>query len=207
MSQEQDNAEVKVNTIDGLGDSESAEASPDNASAPSSIDPQLTEAQKALAAKTEECKVANEKYLRLAAEFENYKRVAQRDQRDQIKFGNEQLLRELLPTLDNMERAIKAARDNNAESSALVQGVDLTLKQLSGILGKFGIQAVETVGQAFDPASHQAVSHIPSDTVPRDHVIDEFQKGYRLHDRILRAAMVSVSAGPAQANEQDPTSD
>ncbi len=158
--------------------------------------------QTALAAKVEECKTLNDKYLRLAAEFDNYKRLTQREQRDQIKFGNEQLLQELLPVVDNMERAIKAARDNGG-SSALVQGMDLTLKQLSGVLAKFGVQAVESVGQAFDPSAHQAVSHVPSDTMPPNHVVDEFQKGYRLHERILRAAMVSVSSGPANVCDED----
>lgn len=190
MSQEQDNANINANTIENLEN-----GSPANSE-------QSTAAQDALAAKTEECKILNEKYLRLAAEFENYKRLTQRDQRDQIKFGNEQLLQELLPVVDNMERAVKAARDNGG-SSALVQGVDLTLRQLSGALAKFGVQAVETVGQAFDPSAHQAVSHVPSDSVPPNHVVDEFQKGYRLHERILRAAMVSVSSGPANVSEQD----
>lgn len=172
----------------------------------SAADSRLAEIEKTLEAKTEECKTLNDKYLRLAAEFDNYKRVAQREQREQIKFGNEQLLKELLPTVDNMERAIKAARDNKAAGhEALIQGVELTLKQLVGTLARFGVQAIDTAGQAFDPAAHQAVSHVPSDSVPQDHVIDEFQKGYRLHDRILRAAMVSVSAGPAKTDEQHST--
>jgi molecular chaperone GrpE len=202
MSQEPDNSEEIVNTIDGLDNGASREG---ESSAPAA-DPFLIEVQQALVQKTEEAKAFNDKYLRLAAEFENYKRMAQRDQRDQIKFGNEQLLKDLLPVLDNLERAIKAARDDKGGSSAVVQGVDLTLKQLSSTIAKFGVQAVDTVGQAFDPATHQAVSHVPSETVPRDHVIDEFQKGYRLHDRILRAAMVSVSAGPAQTDGHDATS-
>lgn len=190
MSQEQDNTNINANTIEDL----------ENGSPASSE--QIVVAEDALVAKTEECKALHEKYLRLAAEFENYKRLTQRDQRAQVKFGNEQLLKELLPVVDNMERAIKAARDNGG-SSALVQGVDLTLKQLSGALTKFGVQVVETVGQTFDPSAHQAVSHVPSDCVPPNHVVDEFQKGYRLHDRILRAAMVSVSSGPVNASEQD----
>jgi len=202
MNQEQDNSEEIVNPIDDL----SPETSGNGESAATGPDPLLPDVQQALVQKAEEVKALNDKYLRLAAEFENYKRMAQRDQRDHIRFGNEQLLKELLPVVDNMERAIKAARDDNGGNTALVQGVDLTLKQLSSTLGKFGIQAVETVGQAFDPTTHQAVSHVPSDSVPRDHVIDEFQKGYRLHDRILRAAMVSVSAGPAQTDGQDSTS-
>jgi molecular chaperone GrpE len=203
MNEEQDNSEEIVHTIDALGRESSGNSESSNATA---AEPILTDVQKALAAKTEEANALNDKYLRLAAEFENYKRMAQRDQRDQIKFGNEQLLKELLPVVDNMERAIKAARDDNGGSSAVVQGVDLTLKQLSSTLAKFGVQAVDTVGQVFDPATHQAVSHVPSDSVPRDHVIDEFQKGYRLHDRILRAAMVSVSAGPAQTDGHDSVS-
>lgn len=178
-----------TNTIDNLEDDAATDSREDGGM------------QAVLAAKEEECKALNEKYLRLAAEFENYKRLAQRDQREQIKFGNEQLLKELLPVVDNLERAIKAAHDNGG-SAALVQGVDLTLKQLTGSLGKFGVQAVESIGQPFDPGSHQAVSQVPSDKVPGSHVLDEFQKGYRLHDRILRAAMVSVSSGPAQAGSE-----
>jgi molecular chaperone GrpE len=192
MTQEQDSENTNANTIDDL-----ANEPPENSEP--SADARVADA---LAATIEECKGLNNKYLRLAAEFENYKRLAQRDQREQIKFGNEQLLKELLPVVDNMERAIRASRDNG-ESVALVQGVDLTLKQLSAALAKFGVQAVETIGQPFDPSAHQAVAHVPSDTVPSNHIVDEFQKGYRLHDRILRAAMVSVSSGPTNTNEQD----
>ena len=192
MNDAQDEENKNTNTIDGLDECSSANA----AEGPS--------IQDELAVKSEECKTLNDKYIRLAAEFDNYKRLSQRDQRDQIRFGNEQLLKELLPVVDNMERAIKAARTNGGDA-ALVQGVELTLKQLSGALAKFGVQTIETAGQEFDPSAHQAVSYGPSDDVPANKVLDEFQKGYRLHDRILRAAMVSVSSGPAQGNERDTT--
>jgi molecular chaperone GrpE len=157
----------------------------------------VEELRQALAVKTEESKGLNDKYLRLAAEFDNYKRLIQRDQRDQIRFGNEQLLKELLPVVDNLERAIKASR-NGGDSGVLMQGVDLTLKQLTGALTRFHVIPVETVGQPFDPATHQAVTSVASEKVPERHVVDEFQRGYLLHDRILRAAMVSVSTGQAQ---------
>ncbi|MDH4083167.1 MAG: nucleotide exchange factor GrpE [Nitrospira sp.] len=192
MNDAQDEENTNSNTIDSLD-----ECSPEAEAGASSI-------QDELAVKLEECKALNDKYVRLAAEFDNYKRLSQRDQRDQIRFGNEQLLKELLPVVDNMERAIKAAQANGGDS-ALVQGVELTLKQLSGALAKFGVQAIETAGQEFDPSAHQAVSYGPSDDVPANKVLDEFQKGYRLHDRILRAAMVSVSSGQAQGNERDTT--
>jgi molecular chaperone GrpE len=163
--------------------------------------------QDALTAKVEECKNLNDRYVRLAAEFENYKRLSQRDQRDQVRYGNEQILKELLPVVDNMERAIKAATDGGG-GGALIQGVDLTLKQLAGVLGKFGVQPIDSVGQPFDPTVHQAVSQIPSETVPEQHVAEEYQKGYRLHDRILRAAMVGVSLGrPSSLTEEEPTAD
>ena len=191
MNDDQEQKKTNVNTIGSLEEDSSV------ADTGSSVQNELT-------SKSEECKAINDKYLRLAAEFENYKRLTQRDQREQIRFGNEQLLKELLPVVDNMERAIKAARTNGSDS-ALIQGVELTLKQLFGILAKFGVQAIETAGQDFDPSAHQAVSYGPSNDVPANKVLDEFQKGYRLHDRILRAAMVSVSSGPAQPNEHDST--
>lgn len=183
--------ERKANTIENLDDECSTESP---LSGEESTD--IVGLQKMLDSKSEELKILNDRYLRQAAEFDNYKRLAQRDQRDQIKFGNEQLLKELLPTVDNLERALKAARESGSEE-ALVQGVDLTLKQLIGTLGKFGVHAIQTVGQPFDPSAHQAVASVPSDQVPVQHVVEEFQRGYRLHDRILRAAMVTVSTGPA----------
>ena len=154
----------------------------------------VEELQLALAEKTEKFNELNDKYLRLAAEFDNYKRLAQRDQRDQIRFGNEPLLKELLPVVDNLERAIKSSREGGG-SEVLIQGVDLTLKQLTGALTRFHVIPVETVGRPFDPATHQAVISIASETVPNQYVVNELQRGYLLHDRILRAAMVSVSAG------------
>jgi molecular chaperone GrpE len=153
-------------------------------------------------ASEDELKRLNDKYLRLAAEFDNYKRLAQRDQRDQIRFGNEQLLKELLPVVDNLERAIKAAQDSKS-AQGLVQGVDLTLKQLHSVLGKFGVQSIPTMGQRFDPSGHQAVASVPSTQVPDQHVVEEFQRGYRLHDRILRPAMVTVSSGAGSTNDAE----
>ena len=134
----------------------------------------VAELRQALAAKTEEATGLNDKYLRLAAEFDNYKRLTQRDQRDQIRFGHESLLKELLPVVDNLERAIKASREGGS-SDVLIQGVELTLKQLTGALTRFHVTPIE------------------------QHVVDEFQRGYLLHDRILRAAMVSISTGRADS--------
>lgn len=188
MSQEEEN----IHAISGL-DSENGEVSASSEEQPE----QVAELQKTLASKTDECKALNDKFLRLAAEFENYKRLNQREQRDQIRYGNEQILKELLTVVDNLERAIQSAKDSRSQGR-LIQGVDLTLKQLTGALTKFGVRPVMAVGQLFDPTCHQAVSQVESDTVPANTIVEEFQKGYLLHDRILRAAMVSVSTGPTE---------
>jgi molecular chaperone GrpE len=190
MPEEQQN----TNTIDNLD-----APSPDECRVAEETG-QVVELQQALVAKAEEVKSLNDKYLRLAAEFDNYKRLIQRDLRDQIRFGNEPLLKELLPVVDNLERAIKSSREGG-NSDVLIQGVELTLKQLTGALARFHVIPVETVGRPFNPATHQAVTSVASKDVPNQHVVDELQRGYLLHDRILRAAMVSVSSGQAQDNE------
>jgi molecular chaperone GrpE len=182
--------ELTTNTFNNL-DPDSDDSSPASSEALSA----------GLAAKDEELKSLNDKYLRLAAEFDKFKRLAQRDQRDQIRFGNEHLLKELLPVVDNLERAIKAAKDKTS-TDGLVQGVELTLKQLQGVLGKFGVQSIPTMGQPFDPSGHQAVASVPSAKVPDKHVVEEFQRGYRLHDRVLRPAMVTVSSGSNGSGEE-----
>ncbi len=184
MAEDQQN----TNTIDDLNNS--AQAIEEQGS--------VAALEQALADKAEEATGLNDKYLRLAAEFDNYKRLTQKDQRDQIRFGNEQLLKDLLPVIDNLERAIKASQEGGS-NEVLMQGVELTLKQLTGALTRFYVTPIETIGKPFDPATHQSVTSVASEKVPEQHVVDEFQRGYLLHDRILRAAMVSVSTGRAES--------
>ncbi len=152
------------------------------------------ETRQALAAKTEEAKTFQEKYLRLAAEFENYKKLAQKQKQEYSQFANESLLKELLPVVDNLERALKCVQDGHA-ADGLIQGVELTLKQFTETLAKFGVKPIVSLGTAFDPTRHQAVAQQESPAALNT-VIEEYQKGYQLHDRILRAAMVVVAAGP-----------
>lgn len=140
----------------------------------------------------EELQILQEKYLRLAAEFENYKRRAQRDQNDSIRFGNETLLKNLLPIIDNLERAIQCAKDVGT-SGALLEGVELTHKQFLETVSKLGVRQIDSQGNPFDPAVHQAVAQVESENAAPNTVVEEFQKGYFLHDRILRPAMVSVA--------------
>lgn len=157
---------------------------------------ELQQLRDSLAAKSDEAKANQDRYLRVVAELENYKRVSQREQRESIRYGNESILKELLPAIDNLERAIQAAK-TNAGTDALIQGVELTLKQLQEAISRFGVKPISCVGQPFDPTCQQAVTQVESERVAPGYVVDEFQKGYLLHDRVLRAAMVSVATAPS----------
>jgi molecular chaperone GrpE len=155
---------------------------------------ELEETRKALASKAEEAKSFQDKYLRLAAEFENFKRLAQKQKQEYSQFANESLLKELLPIVDNLERALKCVQEGRT-TDGLVQGVELTLKQFTETLARFGVKPIVSLGVPFDPTRHQAVAQQASNTAAENTVIEECQKGYQLHDRILRAAMVVVAAG------------
>ncbi len=140
----------------------------------------------------EQVEIFKDKYVRLLAEFENYKRRAQRDQQDSIRFANESLLKNLLPTIDNLERAIQCAKDSGV-SGALLEGVELTHKQFLETVGKMGVKQISSAGETFDPTMHQAVAQVEADGSAPNTVVEEFQKGYFLHERILRPAMVTVA--------------
>ena len=153
---------------------------------------ELDTIRRELDGKIDEVKTLNDKYLRLAAEFDNYKRRSQRDQSDGIRFANEKIFRDLLPIIDNLERAIQCGSDQT-ENGGLLEGVELTHKQFLETLTKFGVRQISSVGELFDPAMHQAVAQVDSDTAKPNTVVEEFQKGYFLHERILRPAMVTVA--------------
>jgi molecular chaperone GrpE len=126
------------------------------------------------------------------AEFENYKKRSARDLEEVQKYANERLLRELLPVVDNLERAIFHAKEFK-ESTKILEGLELVLKQSLEVLGKFGVNGFESYLKPFDPAVHQAMGEIESEEHEGGLVIQEIQKGYRLNDRILRPAMVLIS--------------
>jgi len=145
-----------------------------------------------LESKIDEFKTLNEKYLRMAAEFENYKRRAQRDHSDGIRFANEKFFKDFLPIIDNLDRAIQCASDHTG-GGGLLEGVELTYKRFLETLTKFEVRQISSVGELFDPAMHQAVAQVESETAKPNTVVEEFQKGYFLHERILRPAMVTVA--------------
>lgn len=135
-----------------------------------------------------------DKLLRVAAEFENYKKRMLREQEAFFKYAEEGLLKELLPSLDNLERAL-AHQNASEDTKVLREGVDLTLKALLAATAKFGLTPIDSVGQPFDPNLHEALVMEASATVPPQSVIREFERGYFYKDRLLRAAKVVVSKG------------
>lgn len=160
------------------------------------VDAKTTEKQKKKAASTEKQKKEHaefkDKYLRLYADFENYKRLVAKDKEELIKYSNESLLNELLTVIDHLELALQHSANNEA-TSALFEGVEMTLKELTTILEKFGVVNIEALGKPFDPSVHHAMSQIESKESSENMVVAEFRKGYMLKDRVLRAALVGVS--------------
>lgn len=133
-----------------------------------------------------------EKVLRLSAEFENFKKRKQREIDEFKKFANETVFRQLLSVVDNLERAIDSATDA-VEETSLLEGVKLTHKEILKLFESFNVKRVEAENQPFDPNFHQAVTHAQNNDVPDNTVINVLQKGYMLHDRLIRPAMVVVS--------------
>ena len=134
-----------------------------------------------------------DKYLRVFAEFDNYKKRSTREMNDFRKYANEALLRDMLTVVDNLERAIDSSNDHAENNSSIVEGVRLTLGGILDLIEKHHVAPIESVGKPFDPQFHQAFQQEESEDHPSNTVLKEFQKGYLLHDRLLRPSMVVVS--------------
>ena len=145
-----------------------------------------------LAGVKEELASEKDKALRLSAEFENFKKRKQREIDDFKKFANESVFKQLLSVVDNLERAISSA-EQNKDDAGLLEGVKLTLKDILKLFDAFNVTPIEAENQPFDPNFHQAVTQEEKDDVPDNTVTTELQKGYLLHDRLIRPAMVVVS--------------
>jgi molecular chaperone GrpE len=149
----------------------------------------------ALEAKTREAEEHRDRYLRAAAEFDNARKRTARERDEYTRYANESLLRELLPVLDNFERALQAARGEPA-AAAVTAGVELTQRELLRVLEKFGVTSFPSVGQPFDPERHEAIARVPAQSQPEGTVVDETARGYLLNGRVLRPAMVTVASSP-----------
>lgn len=138
---------------------------------------------------------AQDRLLRLQADFENFRRRTLKEREEAHQFGHQKLVKDLLPAVDNLDRALEHARKSGpGEFEGLLQGIELVQREVSNVLDKHGVTAIEAQGLPFDPVVHEALAQLPDDTVPPNTVVQVFQKGYRLRERLLRPAQVVVSS-------------
>lgn len=158
------------------------------------------ELEQALASAKKDASDLKDRWMRAAADLENYKKRAAREREEVVKFGNERVLKDLLPVLDDLDRTIQVAAASATDNAALqtfLDGVRLTQKKFLTQLEKSGVEAFEVVGKPFDPNQHEAVQQVPSDSVPAGAVAMEIRRGFFLNGRLLRPALVAVSLGAA----------
>jgi len=154
-------------------------------------------------------------YLRTQAEMDNFRKRMQRQQQERIASAKGEVFLEILPVIDNLERAVEHARESEGDAAGLQEGIEMTLEQFGKALERFGIKSVAAVGQPFDTACHEAMSQVETEEHPPNSVVQQFQKGYWLGERLLRPAMVVVAKAPAEpvvedrteSDEQEPAAD
>jgi molecular chaperone GrpE len=146
----------------------------------------------------EQLKAEHDRLLRTAADLENYKKRAAREKEEVQRYGNERLVKEILPVLDSLERALAAA----PKDDPLVSGVEMTRRLLEDALSRFGVKGFSAKGEPFDPRVHEALMTVETADAPPGTVVEEQQRGFWLHERLIRPAAVVVSAAPgAPADE------
>ncbi len=171
---------------------ENIEAEPPGAEESAADHSELEKLRQQLEIKDQEAKSTYDRLLRQAAELENFKKRTLRDREESVRFANEALIKDLLPVIDNLERAIAHAQ-GGGNGKPLVEGVEMVLKGLLDVLSKHGVTPIEAVGQPFDPVRHEAMAQVESADHEPNTVIQEFHKGYLLNSRLLRPALVTVA--------------
>ena len=161
----------------------------------------LQKLRQELAEAKEEAGKSWDLYLRERADLENARKRHQRDREEAIRFANDRLLREMIPVLDNLERAVGHAEQGDDDSQGLLEGVNMTINQFRKVLEDFGVKPINALGEDFDPNLHQAMGHVETTDQAPNTVTSEFQKGYLLNDRLLRPSLVMVARAPNGATE------
>lgn len=163
----------------------------------------LKEMEARLESLEKEGKESYDRFLRVSAEFENYKKRAAREMNDFRKFANESFIKAMLPVVDNLDRAIESSSNDDHAQNSVLEGVNMTLKEILKVFEQFNVKPFESLGKAFDPALHQAVMQEETNDHPENTVLNELQKGYMMHDRLLRPAMVVVSKTKEPENQEN----
>lgn len=184
-------ASTEEETIEGTEDSQ-VDANEDLAAEETSDE---VEAQE-----PDELALLRDQHLRLRAEFDNYRKRITRENERIRKRAAEGLLSDLLPVLDNLERALQF---KDEASNGLADGVQMVHDQMAELVARHGIKTIAAIGEKFDPQFHEAIAQVPSDDVPKDEVAEEFQRGYTLNDQVLRPSKVTVSTGPDPVSDEE----
>ena len=174
---------------------------PHNSSEGERPDPSMGLYEGKIAELESELAEAKSRHLRLAADFENYKKRARQEQADTMQHAAAELIGRILPVLDDLNNVLEHKPEGIDES--WVKGLELTVRKLEEVLGTHGLQPIDAVGARFDPKQHEAVGHEESTEHPEDTVVSELRRGYRLRDRVVRPALVRVSRRPALRSERD----
>jgi len=161
--------------------------------------------ERELADTRSQLKEINDKYLRLYAEFDNFRKRTAVDREELRKYANEEIVAELLSVLDHLDMAVQHSQGASAEK--IVEGVQMTLKEFERLLEKFGVRIISATGQVFDPNLHHAMAQIPTEDAEPNTVVEEFRKGYQLHDKLIRAALVSVACPPENGETEGNTTE
>jgi len=205
VDSENESADTKAEAV-AKENSESSDIT-ETKSGEDTLDDPIKELEEQLNAKEEEAKETYDRLLRVSAEFENYKKRSAREMEDFRKFANQSLLKEMLSVVDNLELAINSANEKHKSESSLKEGLNLTLKEILRVFEKFNVTPIESKGKTFDPTYHEAVMQEETDEHPENTVISEMQKGYLIHDRLLRPAMVVVAKPGRKASDTKPVKD
>ncbi|MFT6399287.1 MAG: molecular chaperone GrpE [Bradymonadia bacterium] len=156
----------------------------------------IDELEAELEAAKAEAAANHERLVRKAADLENARRRHQREKEDLAKYAAESVLKDVVPVLDDLQRAVDHATTSEAgDMATLLEGLDMVSRKFEQTIARRGVKAVESMGKPFDPQFHEAIQQRPDDTVPHNTVVQEFQRGYTIHDRLLRPAMVVVAQG------------
>lgn len=200
-SNQQTRSEVKGSTA--AEKIETSAASPEKAPQKKSPEAEVEDLKTELERVTEESKENYDRFLRASAELENYRKRTAREMEDLRKYAIQALLKDLLPVADNLDLAIKSTAETNHSERSLLDGIGLTRKELLKVFDRYHVKPIEALGSAFDPNYHEAVMREESEEHDENTVITELQKGYLIHDRLLRPSMVVVAAPKANSTDAD----
>lgn len=191
--------EEKDIVVEGVEDEASEEVADNTVEMPETE----AEPEDELAKAQNEAGMFKDRWMRLAAEFENYKKRTSREFEALIQSASEDVIRDLLPILDGVGRALAHRADGQAETEGYQEGVAMIMEQFPKVLENRNLKEIETIGQLFDPNVHEALMQMPSDTVDAGHVVEVVEKGYVLGEKVLRPAKVVVSLGKAEDDAEN----